>query len=84
MDLAHFGRLAAKRGLQQRLRRQDRAVAAARAATTGVARLALLEEPTSRGLALLLQGICSHSRLLAPDESRRTTRLEARYSDWTL
>src|SRR4029077_9793530 len=55
--------------LQQDLCRKGRAVAAARPATGGVARLALLEEPTSRTLALLLQGICSHSRLLALDKS---------------
>ena len=39
-------------------------------ATTGIARLVLLEDPASRSLALLLQGICSHSRFLAPDKSR--------------
>ena len=37
----------------------------ARPVTTGVAQFSLLEEPTGRTLALLLQGICSHFRVIA-------------------
>src|SRR4029077_20251167 len=38
-----------------------RPVAAARSAAGGIARPALLEQVATRTLALLLQGICSHS-----------------------
>jgi hypothetical protein len=53
----------------------------ARPVTTGVAQLPLLEEPPGRTLALLLQGICSHSRLIDLNEGRRPARLKARYPD---
>src|SRR5260370_9180941 len=47
--------------LQQDLRRERRPVAAARSAAGGIARRALPEQVATRTLALLLQGICSHS-----------------------